>query len=149
MSMWMAPPTITQEDPTPPLDDHSSRAGTPPYLHRFCVWHLARCSTSGRSNWLFEEWMYMSNRIFHKAVVAKGLLFFTLRIFSSLELCWIVQNDVLCSLQAIIHWAEFTEIPAVCQTQALLWTLKIRWWVKQRPWPQGAYILVKNRQETD
>ena len=37
-SVWMAPPAMTQEDPAPPLDDHSLNAGTLGSFVNNCYW---------------------------------------------------------------------------------------------------------------
>ena len=87
-----------REDPSappPPLNNPSLRTGTPAYLFQFCIQHL--CSTPSSFHWPFQEWMYMSTRIFHKAMGAKRWPLHMLRIFSSLEPWWIVQNNVLSS----------------------------------------------------
>lgn len=65
-------------------------------------------------NLLLWEWKHIFKWIFHKVMIAKGLPFFTLGIFSSLELWWIVKSHVLYSLQSFIYLTKFAEIPTVC-----------------------------------
>lgn len=151
--MWMAPPGTRWRDSSPPPNYLSLREGTLPYSLQFCIQHLAQYSMPSRSNQLLKEWMHIVTWTFHKVVVTKGLLFFTLGIFSPLQLWGMVKNVVLSSLKTFIHLTKFAEIATMCQAQVLRWTLRIQQWSKQI-WasfdhccPHGVSILVKNNKQ--
>lgn len=63
-----------------------------------------------RFNLLLWEWMHIFKWIFHKAMIAKGLPFLTLGIFSSFELWWIVESHVL---SPFTYLTKFAEIPTI------------------------------------